>query len=83
VYERLAPGILKELEPRNPKDEQGNCRGKHHQLLTDDIGTSGSCAASSRRHRLHARLGNVGSVLSDDESRFPQEGQTIELALGD
>jgi hypothetical protein len=38
VYERLAPGILKELEARNPKDEQGKRRGKHHQLLTDDVG---------------------------------------------
>lgn len=38
VYARLAPGILKELEQRNPKDERGNRKAKHHQWLTEDIG---------------------------------------------
>lgn len=38
VYERLAPGLLNELEDRNPRDEKGNRRGKHHQWLTDDVG---------------------------------------------
>lgn len=38
VYQRLAPGILVELQKRNPKDEKGHREGKHHQLLTDDIG---------------------------------------------
>jgi P63C domain len=38
VYQRLAPGILVELQRRNPKDDRGNREGKHHQLLTDDIG---------------------------------------------
>lgn len=38
VYDRLAPGILEELETRNPKDARGNRKGKHHQLLTEDVG---------------------------------------------
>lgn len=38
VYQRLAPGILDELQKRNPKDEKGHREGKHHQLLTDDMG---------------------------------------------
>ncbi len=38
VYDRLAPDILKELEIRNPKDERGNRKSKHHQFLTDNIG---------------------------------------------
>lgn len=38
VYERLAPGILQELQQRNPPDQSGYRRHKHHQLLTDDIG---------------------------------------------
>jgi hypothetical protein len=37
VYERLAPGIVAELEERNPKNERGKRRGKHHQWLTDDV----------------------------------------------
>lgn len=38
VYERLAPGLLKELEARNPILETGQRKSKHHTWLTDDIG---------------------------------------------
>jgi len=38
VWARLAPGLLKELERLNPKDERGKRRVKHHQFLTDSIG---------------------------------------------
>ncbi|WP_182655476.1 P63C domain-containing protein [Stenotrophomonas lacuserhaii] len=38
VYERLAPGVLEELEKKSPKNESGNRRSKLHQWLTDDIG---------------------------------------------
>ena len=37
VYERLAPGILDELETRNPNTE-GRRRNKHHQWLSDEVG---------------------------------------------
>lgn len=38
VYARLAPGILEDLERRNPKNEKGRRAGKHHQWLTDEVG---------------------------------------------
>jgi len=38
VWERLAPGVLQELERLNPKTESGQRRSKHHQYLTPDIG---------------------------------------------
>lgn len=38
VYSRMAPGLLSELERRNPKNEKGYREHKHFQLLTDDIG---------------------------------------------
>jgi len=37
IYSRLAPGILEELESRNPI-ENGIRKGAHHQLLTGDVG---------------------------------------------
>lgn len=37
VYHRLAPGIIDELERRNPA-ENGRRKGRHHQWLTDDVG---------------------------------------------
>ena len=38
VWDRLAPGIRKELEERNPRTETGRRKVKHHQFLTDNIG---------------------------------------------
>lgn len=38
IYERMAPGLLKELEQKSPKDEKGNRDNKLHQWLTGDVG---------------------------------------------
>lgn len=38
VYERMAPGLLKTLEDKSPKDDKGNRENKLHQWLTGDIG---------------------------------------------
>lgn len=38
VYERLAPGLLEELQRRNPVTKTGNRKNKHHQWLTEEIG---------------------------------------------
>ena len=38
VYERLAPGLLKELESKSPRKESGQRPNKLHQWLTDEIG---------------------------------------------
>jgi hypothetical protein len=38
VYERLAPGVLDEMEKRNPRDERGYRKAKHHQWLSEDLG---------------------------------------------
>lgn len=38
VYDRIAPLIRKELEIRNPKNENGHRSYKHHQFLTQEIG---------------------------------------------
>ena len=38
VWDRMAPGIRKELERLNPKTDKGTRRARHHQWLTDDIG---------------------------------------------
>ena len=38
VYKRLAPGVLKELQSKNPKTEKGYRKQKHTQWLTGDVG---------------------------------------------
>lgn len=38
IYEQLPPGVLEELSSKNPKDETGRRKVRHHQLLTDQVG---------------------------------------------
>jgi hypothetical protein len=38
VYSRLVEGVVKELESRNPQDERGTRRHRHHQFFTEDVG---------------------------------------------
>jgi hypothetical protein len=39
VYMRMLPDLLKDLERRNPKDERGRRKAKHHQFFSLDIGS--------------------------------------------
>jgi len=39
VYDRLAPGVKKELKKLNPRTEKGYRKRKHFQYLTPDYGT--------------------------------------------
>lgn len=38
VYERIAPLTLSTLNDKNPKNEKGYRKDKHHQFFTEDIG---------------------------------------------
>lgn len=38
VYDRIAPAVYEELRKRNPKNDSGNRKYKHHQFLTEDVG---------------------------------------------
>jgi hypothetical protein len=81
VYARLAPGIVKELEARNPKDDKGNRKAKHHQWLTEDIGHP-----ALERH-LYAVIGLMRIADSWDgfkrllDRAYPKRGDTLQLNL--
>lgn len=38
IYDRLAPGIVEELKRKNPANDKGIRKHKHHQFLSSDIG---------------------------------------------
>lgn len=38
IYARLPPGVIQELEKKNPPVRPGQRRWKHHQWLTEDVG---------------------------------------------
>lgn len=83
IYRRLAPGVLKVLEERNPIVRPGRRKQKHHQLLTDDFGVPA----------LKEHLSNVIFLMkaSSTWSHFyrslqrasPRYGDTISMELED
>lgn len=84
VYQRLAPGILKELETKNPiNEETGRRKVKHHQYLTSDIGHP------ALQQHIHAVIGLMRAANTWDqfhrmlERAFPKLGETIPMNLDD
>jgi P63C domain len=80
VYARLAPGIIEELEKRNPS-ESGRRKGKHHQLLTTDVGHP------ALAQHLHAVVTLMRVSTSWDQFKMfldqahPRRGDTLQLPL--
>lgn len=83
VYERLAPGILEELQKLNPSGEDGNRARKHHQYLTDDIGHP------ALAQHLHAVIGLMRASATWEQFKsmidraFPKKGAQLQLLLDD
>lgn len=83
VYERLAPGILDELQNMNPKQDSGGRARKHHQYLTDDIGHP------ALAQHLHAVIGLMRASATWEQfmtmlnRAFPKKGTQLELLLND
>lgn len=81
VYERLAPGIVEELENLNPKNYRGNRSVRHHQWLSEDIGHP------ALAQHLHAVIGFMRASVGWEQfihlldRAFPRKGHTIPLLL--
>jgi len=81
VYERLAPGLLKELKKINPKDDKGNRKSTYQQWLTEDIGHP------ALAQHLHAVMGFMRAASTWDQfyrmmqRAFPKKDETIPLLL--
>ena len=83
VYERIAPGVLEELQRKNPTLPQGWRRNRHHQWFTPEYG----------HPRLKEHLEGVTALMRAASSWegfkrsvdrvYPKLGSTIPLALDD
>ncbi len=79
IYQRLADGVIDELERRNPTDEKGNRKAKHHQWLTEDIGHP------ALAQHLYATIGFMRAATSWDQfyrsmqRAFPKLNATLFL----
>lgn len=83
VYDRLAPGVKKELKRLNPRTERGYRLRKHFQYLTSDYGTP-----ALREHLSNVIFLMRGCRDWDDferrlERAAPKVGDTIPLPLDD
>lgn len=83
VYERLAPGVLEELQRLNPPNAKGRRRHRHHQWLTEDVGNS------SLRDHLMGVIALMKATPDGEWSQFkrmlsrvyPRCNEQIEMAL--
>lgn len=81
VYERIAPGLLEELEQRNPKSETGHRKSKHHQWMTADVGDP------ALTNHIHAVMGMMRAAESWDQfmrlmdRAYPKKGKQIPLLI--
>lgn len=79
VYERLGPGVLIELERRNPSDGKGQRKSRHHQWLTEEIGNP------ALAQHLYALIGfmraedNWDAFKARFHRAYPKKGETLSL----
>lgn len=85
VYERLATGVLEELEARSPKNDRGERKNKLHQWLTDEVGHP---MLAQHLHSLimFQRLAITSGFgwqryLKMVDQVLPKKGKTLELPL--
>ena len=83
VYDRLAPGVLVELQRLNPVTEKGYRRHHHHRYLTRDIGHP------ELKRRLYELVGMARASESWErfyrlvDRTFPRVNTTMALPLND
>jgi len=79
VYKRLAPGVRDELRKRNPKDDAGRRKQKHHQWLTEDMGVPALSQHLTGVMALMRAAPNYEVFKRMLVRAFPKPGQQLEL----
>ena len=83
IYERIAPGLLEELNKRSPKNEEGKRKGTLQQLFTDDIGHP------ALAQHLHAVIGLMRATSNWEgfyrllQRAFPKKNDQLSLLSDD
>ena len=81
VYGRLAPGILRELKARTPRDEKGRPKHRFHQLFTEDIGHPKLQEHLVRTEVLMDAATNWPTFYKLLQRALPKVGETIPMDL--
>ena len=85
VFERIAPGLVRELQSKTPRDEKGHRRDRMHQWLTEDVGDP-MLAQHLHSLMMFQRLAIANGYgwnrfLNMVDQVLPRRGTTLELPL--
>jgi hypothetical protein len=83
VYARLTPGIVKELEVRNPMMEKGYRKHKHYQFLTEDVGLPALAQHLYAVAGLMRAADTWKGFMELMDRAHPRRGDTLQLPLFD
>ncbi len=81
IYDRLGPGVLDELQRKNPSDGHGRRKSRHTQWLTEDIGHPALAQhmyATIATMRAHS---DWKAFVAFFKRAFPKKGENLALAL--
>ncbi|MCR9182536.1 MAG: P63C domain-containing protein [Flavobacteriaceae bacterium] len=81
IYDRMAPGLLKELERKNPKNERGYREHKHFSFLTDEIGEPKLREFFGGLIALARASTSWNKYISLVERAYPSNGDQLKLFL--
>ena len=79
VYERLGPGVIEELEKKNPSDGKGRRKQKHHQWLSDDVGNPALAQHMFALVRFMRSEDDWHAFKQRFDRAFPKRGDTLPL----
>lgn len=77
IYDRIAPGLRIEMETRNPILESGRRKGKHHSLLTEEIGIPNLAKHFGAVITLQKISNSWGEFKGHMDRLYPRRGDTI------
>lgn len=81
IYDRLGPGVLEELQRKNPSDGHGRRKSRHTQWLTEDIGHPALAQHMYATIGLMRAHNDWKSFQAFFKRAFPKKGENLALAL--
>ena len=83
VYARIAPGVLDELQRKNPTLPNGHRKSKHHQWFTPELGHQKLKKHLATVIALMRAAANWGQFERSLKRAFPVQNDQFEMNLGD
>ena len=83
VYARIAPGVLEELQQKNPTLPRGHRKDKHHQWFTPDLGHPKLKEHLAATIALMRAAANWGQFQRSIKRAFPVQNDQFDMNLED